>query len=1178
MRAMPLNTINRLLFHGVLAILVMFSLEAVPVTAAPSAPRILVLNSYHEGYDWSDDEMAGLRTTLVNSFPRIELFSEFLDTKNFPTNSHFPRIADLLASKYRGSRFDVIVVMDNAALEFAARYRKRLFPGTPLVFCGINDYTPSMLSGQSPITGVAENQDSVGTLAMALKLHPATRQVLVVSDYTVTGLAIRHELEIGSARFSGIKISYLEDMRLDQAVETLKNLPPDSLVLILSYAVEKGGRTFTQAEAAQLITSASPVPAYAIHAAQLGHGIVGGKLLAGSIQGQKAAELAASVIRGTPADQLPVITASLSRTMFDYLAAQRFKVDLDNLPPDVQMINVPAPTYAIHKTAFWLGTLFAAAASAGLVIFYLNIRKRKRLEEELHLQTRLLEQEIAEHQTTEQALRTEHNNLKAIFESAPVGMILMNTGAVIVSVNNVMTNLLDLAADRVIDRCLGEILQCPRYYENTEACGSATLCSLCPLYKAINLALTKGKAVHGAEIQHDFAWSKVHLHPWIRYSVEPLMLDGETHVVIAFDDITEKKELEEQLRENEARLRLIFETSQSGMLLITPDGCIEYANNRTAEMFGCELSDLTRSSYADFIDAAEWQNGASIMKKLLRGDISCGQMERNYLRKSGGSFWGYVAGQRLERGDGSLKAVVVSITDISTLKMAVDELRAEKERLAVTLRSIGDGVITTDTKGHVVLINRVAEELCGWNQEEAEGKPLETVFRIISEAHRLPQQNPVFDVLSCGKIVELANHTLLISRSGVERSIADSAAPILNENREIIGVVLVFRDMTEKKHAEEEIFKARKLESIGVLAGGIAHDFNNYLTAILGNISLARMFSAPGERIHDILEKAETASNRAKGLTQQLLTFAKGGSPVRKVASIGQIITDSVSFVLRGSNVCYECNIDGDLNPVEVDAGQMSQVINNLVINADQAMPDGGLLRIRAVNEQSATAAGSRSPAKSYVRITFEDQGVGIPAAHLNRIFDPYFSTKHQGSGLGLATVYSIIRKHHGDIKATSRLGEGTTFTIYLPAADGGQQYPEEKNNTNNHQGSGRVLIMDDEEIICEVLSDMLELMGYDTETCRDGVEAVECYRKSLAAGNAFDAVIMDITIPGGIGGKEAILMLKKIDPLVRAIVSSGYANDPIMARCKEYGFAATLAKPYDITAIGDVLQQVLSM
>src|SRR5450631_1651378 len=240
-----LHTSKTLLIRCGIAVLALCSTGALPVTAASSAPHILVINSYHEGYDWSDEEMAGFRATLVESFPRVALFSEYLDTKNFPDNAHFSRMADLLEFKYRNAHFDVIAVTDNAALEFVSQYRKRLFPGIPVVFCGINDYTPSMLDGQSPITGVAENQDSVGTLAMALKLHPGTRQVIVVHDYTVTGLAIRHELEAGLARFPGVKVHFMEDMYLDQTVDTLKKLPPGSLVLILSYAVEKGGRTFT---------------------------------------------------------------------------------------------------------------------------------------------------------------------------------------------------------------------------------------------------------------------------------------------------------------------------------------------------------------------------------------------------------------------------------------------------------------------------------------------------------------------------------------------------------------------------------------------------------------------------------------------------------------------------------------------------------------------------------------------------------------------------------------------------------------------------------------------------------------------------------------------------------------------------------------------------------------------
>lgn len=365
---------------------------------------------------------------------------------------------------------------------------------------------------------------------------------------------------------------------------------------------------------------------------------------------------------------------------------------------------------------------------------------------------------------------------------------------------------------------------------------------------------------------------------------------------------------------------------------------------------------------------------------------------------------------------------------------AEQSLAAEKERLAVTLRSIGDGIITTDMGGKIVLINKIAEKLTGWIQEEAIGRPLREVFHIINEKTRLPCENPVEKVLETGGIVGLANHTALIARDGTERMLADSGAPIRDKEGKIIGVVLVFRDITEQKKMEEELLKASKLDSVGLLAGGIAHDFNNILTAILGNISLAKMDKNLDE-IFERITQAEKACLRVRDLTQQLLTFSKGGAPVKRVASIAELIRDSAIFALRGSNVRCDFSMPADLWPVEVDEGQISQVINNLVINAQQAMPAGGGIQVRCENIRVERGLALPLEKGEYVKISIEDHGVGIPKEYLQKIFDPYFTTKQKGSGLGLTTSYSIIKNHDGIITVESEVGVGTTFGVYLPVS-----------------------------------------------------------------------------------------------------------------------------------------------
>jgi CheY-like chemotaxis protein len=375
---------------------------------------------------------------------------------------------------------------------------------------------------------------------------------------------------------------------------------------------------------------------------------------------------------------------------------------------------------------------------------------------------------------------------------------------------------------------------------------------------------------------------------------------------------------------------------------------------------------------------------------------------------------------------------------------------------------------------------------------------------------------------------------------------------------------------------QEEILKNQKLESLGVLAGGIAHDFNNLLTGIMGNFSLARMLAEPGSKISSMLERAEKASLRAKELTQQLLTFSRGGAPVKRSTFIGQLMIESVSFSLRGSNVTAKFFIPEDIWPVDVDTGQMNQVINNLVINAGQAMPDGGIITVRAENAVITSDSPLPLPAGQYVKISLQDQGGGISEANIGRIFDPYFTTKTSGSGLGLAMVYSIIKKHGGCITVDSRPGIGTTFHFYLPASDISPQLIVDMESMPP-QGKGKILVMDDEVIIREIAGEILSHLGYEVENCMDGTEAIRMYEEALRLGRPYAAVLMDLTIPGGMGGKEAIGRLMEIDPQVRVIVSSGYSNDPVMAQYKRYGFRGVVLKPYNAEELGRTLHEVIN-
>lgn len=534
-----------------------------------------------------------------------------------------------------------------------------------------------------------------------------------------------------------------------------------------------------------------------------------------------------------------------------------------------------------------------------------------------------------------------------------------------------------------------------------------------------------------------------------------------------------------------------------------------------------------------------------------------------------------VTARPFKNADGEITGIVESFQDITDRKQAEDKLAEEKELLAVTLQSIGDGVITTDTHGNIILLNKEAQKMTGWGQEEALGKPLEEVFHIVSEKNRSRHENPAEKVLRTGQIIELANHTILIAKDGWERFIADSGAPIHNKKAEIIGVVIVFRDVTEKQRMEREVAKVEKLQSIGILAGGIAHDFNNILTALIGNITLAKMYSKPDDKVFDRLAKSENAIIKAKDLTQQLLTFSKGGAPMRKAVSINELIRDTVSFTLRGSKSNYQFSFDDHLNLADVDSGQINQVISNLVINADQAMTEGGTITIKAENHEIGEEDIRPLHPGQYLKISISDTGKGIPREILPLIFDPYFTTKQDGSGLGLASVYSIVNHHDGYISVDSTLGHGTTFTIYLPASIEKTHHKRLPNN-NAIRGNGKILVMDDDNEIREMLNEVLTTLGYSVVLTVDGNDALDNYREAMKSDEPFNAVILDLTIPGGMGGKVTMNRLVAMDPGIKAIVSSGYSSDPVMANYQEYGFSAVVSKPYKVGELSQVLNDVL--
>ena len=546
---------------------------------------------------------------------------------------------------------------------------------------------------------------------------------------------------------------------------------------------------------------------------------------------------------------------------------------------------------------------------------------------------------------------------------------------------------------------------------------------------------------------------------------------------------------------------------------------------------------------------------------------------------------------------------------IRTIHRAEDALMKSKELLEKTFASLHDAIFIVDAQTEKIIdCNPTATKIFGYKREEI-------LDRAIGFLYVNENENKEFtdhlksDVEKKGF---LFSRDVSMKRKDETIFPAEySALPLEDDRGRVIGWVNVVRDITDQNKMEEELIRTEKLEALGILAGGIAHDFNNLMIGVLGNISLIKNFMVQQDEAYGIVKDIEKAALRTRDLTRQLLTFSKGGYPVKKIASITEIMRESVHFALSGSNVKCQFSIPDDIWAVNVDEGQIGQAINNIVLNAIHAMPRGGIIEIgfenltiaednvirctgcsdRCIENRiycprqescpalcrivSQTERGVMLGEGEYVRITVKDHGIGIAKEYLPKIFDPYFTTKQDGSGLGLATAYSVLKRHGGHIDVESEIGVGTTFHIYLPATRE-KFMPSITQEKILLRGNGNILVMDDKEVVRDAAKRMLNSIGYDSVLARDGSEAIAIYKKALQSGKPFDAVILDLTVPGGMGGKEAVKKMLEIDPTAKAIVSSGYSNDPVMSEFKKYGFVGLLEKPYRMRELRDTLLKVI--
>jgi two-component system, cell cycle sensor histidine kinase and response regulator CckA len=649
-------------------------------------------------------------------------------------------------------------------------------------------------------------------------------------------------------------------------------------------------------------------------------------------------------------------------------------------------------------------------------------------------------------------------------------------------------------------------------------------------------------------------------------------LGGRPCLIGIFRDITDRKRAEEENDRLAGAVSIVTEgiavTDEQDRFIYLNDAHAKTYGYRPHELIGKTWRDVTPREFVPLIE----QEMARTLHSRENGVWSG---EAPGLCKDGTGISTEVTATARWNEKGKYAGHICVVRDITERKRAEEKLRRSESFVRNILDTVDEGFIVLDRDYRIVTANQAYCSQVGMSCDEVIGRHcFEISHKTSRPCYEEGEDCAVRQVFATGRPhAALHRHA---DPEGHALFVETKAFPIKDASGAVTSVIETINNITERHLLEEERLKTQKLESIGTLAGGIAHDFNNLLQGVFGFISMAKLSTDDRAKSIAALEEAEKALHLTVKLTNQLLTFSKGGKPIKRPTDLRPVIENAVKFALSGSRTQSRIVADRGLWHAEVDDGQIAQVIQNIVLNADQAMPLGGTVEITARNVDVPGDGASRhlAPGK-YVEIVFRDTGIGIPEQYLSKIFDPYFTTKEKGSGLGLATSYSIIKNHGGAIGVRSGVGQGSAFSIHLPASELRME-PSVRPPLPERMRGGRILVMDDEEIVRKVAAALLRTLGYEVEVAEDGESALVKYREARAAGRPFDVVILDLTIRGGKGGAETLRELLKIDPGVKAVVSSGYSDDEVVATYRQHGFCSFLKKPYDIEELGRVLNDVL--
>ena len=1182
---------------GLLFLIACFFAVCAPLSyiEANQKKNVLVLHSYHKGLGWTDRITQGIESVLHNTDQDIELHVEYMDTKRIFEAQYLQHLYELYRHKFRNRRFDLIVSSDDHAFNFLLAHHQELFPDTPVVFCGVNDFKDSMLVGHNLITGVVESFDIKGTIDVALQLHPNTKEVFVIVDKTLSGAIVKELMMQDIPHFKDvISFTFLEDIDMSEVLERVENLSRDSIVFLISLLTDRSGNTFSFEKSCALISEYSAVPIYSHSDVYLGHGIVGGMLNCGDDQGQMAGEMASRILHGEKVKDIPVVKKSHNLYKFDYQQMQRFGIKLSSLPESSTVINRPYSFYSEHKGLIL--SVFAGIAGLVLIILILSINIINRKQAEKVLCKR--EQELNIRNQISRVFLTISDNemyaevLQVILEAmqSPYGTFAY--------INEDGDRIVPSMARDIWDECKipGKSIFFPR-----KEWGD-TIWAGCLIEKRAILSNGPFKADGHIPVIRSLAVPIIHQGKAIGNFVvgnketDYNQKDQKMLEIIASytapilnarlqRDIQEKlhKKAEEALRDSQKFSSNLLNNSPHPILLINPDTSLRYVNPALETLTGFSSEEIIgrKAPYPWWTEETMQKTGEDLKKAMRKG---AQKIEEFFQKKNGERFWVEITSVPI-RENGEFKYYLANWVETTESKYAEEALQeSEAEKQAILDASI-DMILHLDIEMRIIWANKEAWKGVGLNgPEELIGRKCHEVY--------MKTEEPC-PGCPCKKSMETGRIEHSTYRLEGVVGIGDSwwenfGMPVKDESGRIIGTIEIARNITERKRTEEEkermqvlLLQAQKMESLGTLVSGVAHEINNPINTIMINTPLLQKIwrdfhsilkehadKDPGrkyggltydflrENLDQLISDMDIAANHVAAIIKGLKDFSRKVSVTdRKSIQINTAIKNAVRLfqtTLRKSGIDLELDLPHDLPFMQGNLQNLEQIILNLTINAAQAIDHGhGKVKIK-------TGFKKRD---EQIFISVSDNGRGIDPAISNKIFDPFFTDKQAegGTGLGLSVTYNLVKAHDGEITFQSEKGIGTTFTVFFP--------------TTLRKKPVKILIVDDDEMIRKVLGEALTRdRACVVEDASNGIEAL------IKLGTHHpDLLILDMFMPE-MDGLQVCRALREEPELsnMRVIILTGYPNDPKIEQVAEMGFTNIYAKPLKLKEFVKAVNKVL--